>query len=294
LGRPILSLWPYLWRALLPVAIAASVAFVPAIFISLVCLAGVSLLPYAWRYSWLWRLIRRVRRFGTASDGQIVLHYAPVLSGKRDMSVLLRQCQAELDYLVNQFGRPLRGRVVVFVFATHRDVARTFGPEYGGTALPFANAIVIAHDNITHELIRHELAHLFSARWSALAPPLLREGLSVWLQGTECGQPIDVAARPLLGNRNLNLASLLKPKFFFDEAHRQSCYVLAGSFTGFLIRRYGWREYRKLFRLCNGVRFRAKFKKCFGVSLEKAEWQWRNEILVMEVLNRRLRRDRCL
>jgi len=40
---------------------------------------------------------------------------------------------------------------------------------------------------------------------------------------------------------------------------------------------------------CNGIRFPAKFKRRFGVSLEKAEWQWRTEILLLEVLNARLK-----
>lgn len=83
-------------------------------------------------------------------------------------------------------------------------------------------------------------------------------------------------------------------KSFFAEPQRYSCYVLAGSFTGFLIRRYGWKSYRKLYRLCDGIRFKAKFQKCFGISLEKAEWQWRNEVMVMPILNRRLgRKPHC-
>jgi hypothetical protein len=64
-----------------------------------------------------------------------------------------------------------------------------------------------------------------------------------------------------------------------------------GSFTGFLIRRYGWAPYRKLFRRCDGSRFRNKFEKCFGVTLAKAEWQWRTEIMVMDILKRRRGRD---
>jgi hypothetical protein len=66
---------------------------------------------------------------------------------------------------------------------------------------------------------------------------------------------------------------------------------LAGSFTGFLLRRHGWEAYRRLYRLCDGLRFRAKFEKCFGVTLEKAEWQWRNEMTVPEILKRRLGRS---
>src|SRR5208337_906949 len=100
----------------------------------------------------------------------------------------------------------------------------------GGAALSFANSIFIAVDNCVQQSKRHEFAHLFSFRWSLLAPPLLSEGLSVWLQETAWGQPIDTVVRPLLGNQSLRLPSLLQSKFFFAEPHRHACYVLAGSF----------------------------------------------------------------
>jgi hypothetical protein len=249
------------------------------------------LLGVVWNSRWLWRLTRQVRPFGTVTNDRIVLHFEPALTAGRDMQALLRRCEAELDRLTHRFGSPLRGRAVVYLFRSYTSIAKIFGPRYGGAALPLANAIVIAEDNQVVESIRHEFAHLFSARWSEVAPPLLCEGLSVWLQDTTWGQSIDAAARPLLGNPNSKLPLLLKSTFFFSERQRHACYILAGSFTGFLIRRYGWQRFRDLYRKCKGTRFRAKFLKCFGLTLEKAEWQWRNELTVLEVLKRRTRRS---
>jgi len=132
--------------------------------------------------------------------------------------------------------------------------------------------------------MRHELAHLFAFRRSASTPPLLSEGLAVWLQETDFGQPIHFAALPLLLLGTLPLPKLLRAKFFFDETHRQSCYILAGSFTGFLIHRYGWDRSRELYRSCNGYRFTAKFQRCFGISLKTAARLWRNEVMVKPIL----------
>ena len=103
-------------------------------------------------------------------------------------------------------------------------------------------------------------------------------------------RPIDSAVWPFLEDKTLKLPLLIKPKFFFASSPRHVCYMLAGSFTAFLIRRHGWERYRSLFRRCNGFGFRSKFRKSFGVSLEKAEWQWRTELAVMQVLNNRLNR----
>src|SRR5207253_2889153 len=116
-----------------------------------------------------------------------------------------------------------------------------------GFAMPPGNAIVLAADAGLEEVIRHELVHLFAARWSAHARPLFNEGIAVWLQRTYGGIPIDAKALRLIGKPGPSLLPLLSPKFFFADANAYSCYVLAGSFTGFLIRRYGVEAYRKFF-----------------------------------------------
>jgi hypothetical protein len=166
--------------------------------------------------------------------------------------------------------------VVVFLFADRATIARIFGPYYGGTALSRANAIVVADDGWIEISTRHELTHLFSARWSERAPPLLCEGLSVWLERAEDRQAIDEMARKELHGQSQSLSQFLNPAFFFSEHFRHSCYVLAGSFCGFLIRRHGWERFEKLYKLCNGRRFEAKFKQCYGKTLEQAESQWRS------------------
>jgi len=230
------------------------------------------------RWRWLWRFIRLARHFRETSVGQIRLYYATELEGDLYLPVLCERWEAELDRLSQRFTFPLPRPVTIFLFARHEDISHIFGPQYGGTALSAANAIVIAVSNGMQEAVRHELAHLFSLCWNTAAPPLLSEGLSVWLQETQYGQPIDIAVRPLLADSSLRLTQLLTPAFFFSDRHRRSCYLLAGSFTGFLIKQYGWDRYRNLFRMCNGNRFQTKFMKCFGVSLESAESQWRARV----------------
>jgi hypothetical protein len=77
----------------------------------------------------------------------------------------------------------------------------------------------------------------------------------------------------------IKLGSLIKSSYFHNPCREPVCYSVAGSFTGFLIRRFGWTKYRKLYRWCNGLAFRWKFKYCFGVTLPEAESQWRRELL---------------
>lgn len=302
--HPLRSLRPFLWLSLalliwfqVPTFILLALFRVPVpegLIVGHLAITTLLVAFYAWLYRWLWRFCRRVRRFATAENARIALHYEPELVGMASISALLQFCEKELDNLTQWFGSPLRGRVNVFLFARWRDISAIYGSGYGGLAISRANLIVIAWDNNVPESVRHELAHLFAFRWSVQAPPLLSEGLPVWLQGSHWGRSIDDEARTLIQRPCPRLTKLLRKKFFFAEAQRQACYLLAGSFTGFLIRRYGWDSLRELYRCCDGTRFAAKFEKCFGISLDKADWQWRNEVMVMPILNRRLgRKPRC-
>jgi hypothetical protein len=200
-----------------------------------------------------------------------VLHYEAGLEGRWDLAVLQQRCEAELDDLTERFGFPLRRRLVVFLFANWKDISKVFGPQYVGTALVEANAVVLADHADIRVSLRHELTHLFAARWNRRAPPLLEEGLATWLPGTKWGRPVDWLVGQLLSDSEPVLPDLLRREFFFSSRYRSACYILAGSFTGFLIRRFGWDRYRTLYRKAGPVRFAATFKRVCGLTLEEAE-----------------------
>jgi len=285
--RPILGLWPYWWRALIPVLMVAALAplSVPIAIIVWVC--GTCPLRVAADSPWLVKLTRHVRRFRTVRAGHIVLHYAEELGGTLDVPGFLRRCEEDLVGLADRFAAAAPRRITIYLFADHETIRSIFGPNYSATALFLADVIVIADNCYTREVARHEMAHLLSNRWNRHAPPLLSEGLSVHAEGTRRGRPIDDTARPLIRDPDLTLRRLLDPVFFFGLRQVSDCYVLAGSFTGFLIRRYGFTAYKALYRACDSANFRRKFEQHIGVSLEKAQWQWRNELTVLEVLRRR-------
>jgi hypothetical protein len=206
---------------------------------------------------------------------------------------IIRICEYQIDDLAGQFGFRLRRPVSVFLLRDTEQVTEIHGRRYAGFAVLTANAIVIAptHALTPDELIRHELVHLFAGHWGLHAPALNSEGLAVWLQGTEAGASIDDAARPHFRDHSLRLPAMLKTSFFRDPNREHTCYLLAGSFTGFLIRRFGWRTYRRFYRavVAWGGYYRWVFRRHFGLTLEQAEWQWRNELLVPDIIRRRMR-----
>jgi len=262
----------------------------PAYFFLLVLL----LCLWNWRHAW--PLGRSVWNFQTVSTSRVLLHFDPKLKGRRDFAVLLKQIEAELDALAVWFGFSLRQRPIIYLYSSCQDVARVMGRQVAGVALPQPNAILIGNDTNLMEILRHELTHLFSFRWSVEAPPLLTEGLAVCLQRTRDGIALDSAARACFGNHSLSLSQLLRQRGFHRPSHQDASYRLAGSFTAFLIRRYGWKKFRKCYRTANPYFFRNNFRKALGLTFEEAERKWRNALVTeespsMKVLRKRLERD---
>jgi hypothetical protein len=300
--RQLRDWWPFLRQ---PVLIAAYFAALILLqwplggFVLMVFVAGVLAVGPAITISltirqrrWLWRLVRSAWRFQTVRNPRVVLRFESRRHSDRRLQKIARVCENQLDDLAVRFGFSLRRAVTVFLLRDADEVTHVYGRRCAGFAIVQANAIVIAPTrNLTpEELIRHELVHLFAGRWGPLKPALNSEGLAVWLQATEGGVPIDVAALTHLRHRGLRLPAMLKTSFFRDPCREHACYLLAGTFAGFLIDRYGWRAYRRFYRtVASWGCYRWVLRRHFGISLERAEKEWRNKLIVPEVLRRRAR-----
>jgi hypothetical protein len=226
---------------------------------------------------WLRPFIREVWRFRTTHRREVVLHYAPELMHDIVPEMLLLRWKDELKSLEAKFHFRL-SRVNVFLFSAVGCIKEMFGPEYGALALPSFNAIVVGDHANDHEDVRHELVHLFAARWNVNAPPLLTEGLAVHLQQLCCGYPIATLVRRFGSRSEWALSSLFDRTFFYKSSYRHACYMIAGSFTGFLIDEFGWDAYRTLYRTCQPHLVEWAFQRSLGVSFGEAEARWRKQL----------------
>jgi hypothetical protein len=198
------------------------------------------------------RLVRQFTRFETLSGRRVELWYDPTLASRSDLATHLERWEAALTAVEKVFGFALSRTVIILIFASNDDADRTFGGSAGGRALAWRTIAVgaeILDQTDSEETMRHELAHLFSNHWGRRRSPLKREGLAEWVKGTRDGVAIDACA---LGNllcdedgTKVQLHRLLDPDSWTVDRHRN--YALAGSFTGFLIRRFGWEAYRRFF-----------------------------------------------
>jgi hypothetical protein len=226
-----------------------------------------------WRPSlWLWRVSRRVVGFRTVTSARVSILFPAGLDEAIELQEIIRWAETDVDDLSQRFGIRLPRRLTVVLTSSHQDLTDDFRRPMGGTALMPANAVVLAADCALRELLRHELAHLFAYRWSMYAPHLLQEGLAVWLEGTapDDTDPAEFMDSVLTSDRDP--LSMLDRTYFFAPSRIHLSYALAGRFTGFLVRHFGWDHYRRFYRKADRWTFRSSFKKQFGMSFEAA---WR-------------------
>jgi hypothetical protein len=225
------------------------------------------------------RFARIIRTFRTQASEHVVLRYPPQVEGRLDLRLYFEQANEILAEFTRDFGFPLRRRLVVFLFGTPERICRVFDFGCQSFALPGGDAIGLCADEVgltrIDESIRHELAHLFSAYWSRLSPAFNDEGLATWLMRSMDGTPIDVCAlATVLTDRYVPLTSLASTLWTYSTSN----YSVAGSFTGYLLRRFGFDRYAEFFRIARSKTLETSFARTFGLRLSEAERQWRDNL----------------
>lgn len=231
----------------------------------------------------LWNFGRKVRKFQRLTFPDLDLFVAPELENATDWQNLANQITEVQKELQNRFGFPLKHRLTVFIFPTMSEISSIFRGISAGVAMPYGDGVAFAWEvlkttKVLQEPLRHELAHLFAYRLGKGQPVFKREGLSEWLQETEEGLPIDLQAlSEILSGNELPLLHLFNDDYF--RTSEPESYFFAGSFTGFLIERFGWDAYCRFYSASDSRNFEREFEKHFSMNLLTAEMLWKKTLL---------------
>ena len=151
--------------------------------------------------------------------------------------------------------------------------------EYSGTAHREAESIFVVYNPDTDALYRtllHEWAHVITARWHEDEPALFLEGIAV--ATAHHTEPIRAHAAALYFLHyfpSRPLAFLLDRTGFYDPQWQYAHYAWAGSFTLYLIERFGMARFREFYTHCRQREEDRAFQQVFGMSMGQAEMLWR-------------------
>ena len=120
----------------------------------------------------------------------------------------------------------------------------------------------------------HEIVHIYAPNNNRF----LAEGLAVYLHTTLAGNPAfpnfgedlrRLAVRSLSGVKSLEALNRVRtPRPLGTVMDEKTAYILAGSFVGFLLERYGLALFRRLYET-------EHYEQVYGKSFETLETEWR-------------------
>ena len=169
------------------------------------------------------------------------------------------------------WGATWREPIRMHVSSAYR-ISRALVPGYFGNRGFLEMPLRGAREN-TGALL-HEIVHIYAPH----ANRFLAEGLAVYLHATLVGNPAfpnlggnlrHLAVRGLSGVESLEaLHSVRTPRPLGTVMDEKTAYIRAGSFVGFLIKRYGLASFRSLYETEN-------YAQVYGKSLGTLEQEWR-------------------
>lgn len=177
------------------------------------------------------------------------------------------------------FGHEPIKKIEIYWFSNVKQKARLMGAAYTMIARPWAYQFYIHGYGFPHGVLKHEMAHVFSAafgagplklsvRYNVLFYPALIEGVAVaadWVRGeltphewSRAMNDLKVAPSP---------AQILGPRGFFKYSG-WTAYTIAGSFSRYLIDTYGMKKYKQAYG-------RATFQETYKKPLSQLTKEWK-------------------
>ena len=197
-----------------------------------------------------------------------------ILSGQlrpRDAETYCRYAMNERQKVADFWGATWTEPIRIHVDRSYR-ISKALIPGHGGNR-GFMEMPLRAVQNNNGALL-HEIVHIYAPNDNRF----LAEGLAVYLHQKLASNPafpnfgksLDAEARARLREIDSldRLNSVRTPKPLSSVLSEESAYVLAGSFVGFIIDKFGLAEFRKLYET-------GTYETTYGKSLAELEKEWR-------------------
>ena len=219
----------------------------------------------------LWAL---ATQYAPALRGVFMCEGIAVLSDQLKVTEVEEYCRYavhEREKVEGFWGKTWKETISINVSSSYR-ISRSLVPGYFGKRGVIEMPLRRVRDN--NGALLHEIVHIYAPNNNRF----LAEGLAVYLHTKLGGNPAfpnfgeDLrrsAARALSEVKSLEaLNSVRTPRPLSSVMDETTAYVLAGSFVGFLIERYGLPQFRSLYETEN-------YEQVYGRSLDTLQKEWR-------------------
>lgn len=171
------------------------------------------------------------------------------------------------DYMEGDISRKVRA----YLYSSPQQKKTLIGAGNTYVEDPFGYGFHLHVQGFPHPVLKHELAHVFTADWSPIKVSLnvgIHEGIAVAADWNEGKLTVHQWAKAM---QELNLAPSLSSVMglgFWRHAGSRS-YLLAGSFVRFLVDRYGIDAFKRAFPI-------GDLTKAYNRNIVELEQEWLN------------------
>jgi len=212
---------------------------------------------------------------GVAESDHFVIVYPKAKLTSAEVQELVDTHEFMLQRVSIDLRTVVRRKIHSFIYESAEQKGQLVGAANTNIAKPWLWQLHLNLNDVDQSL-RHELVHVVAADFGF---PLLRiglnpgliEGLAMAVERTAYDETLhDLAAQVFDTGIRPQMEGLFSFTGFIQTQPAVS-YVLAGSFSRYLLDQYGLRRYKRLYRT-------GSFTSVYGKDLEKLVWEWRRQL----------------
>jgi hypothetical protein len=208
-------------------------------------------------------------------DGYIVFHYTFTAFTPEEQTLLFERTAKEIEEIRTAYGLKQKNKIEIYIYPSVQELNNYIGTRSASITKPWLGEVHIAKENLgslkhelTHILLRERGSFPFDISWSTG----LTEGAAVAMEDSYDGihSADELAAWILHLDLSKGVSSIMQFTGFAADAAGKS-YVLAGSFSSYLMKTYGADKYLSVYSSRD-------FQSVYGKSIETLDAEWRNSL----------------
>jgi len=227
---------------------------------------------------------------GVHITSHFIIHYDRDSVTPQQLQRITRDHEYRYYQLVQFFGHRPKYKIRSYVFKDTAQKSRMMGAANTMIARPWAYEYYVHGSYFPHRVIKHEMAHVFSAafgsgplklsaRYGLLFNAALVEGVAVAADWSSGELTPHQWSRALLDLRRApDPANILGVTGFYNHSSLHS-YTIAGSFSRYLIDKYGIKKFKRAYGTAN-------FAEVYQKSLRTLSNEWKSFLKKMPLSQR--------
>lgn len=201
----------------------------------------------------------------------ITIHYKPNSLTSDEVFFLRKQVGLYRDSIITFYHLPTQTPIDIYLYPSVTELDKYVGTKSASISKPWRNELHLAKENLGS--LKHELVHVMLSRYGKFPFAVsystgITEGAAEAIEDTYDGiRTADDLAKAIIDLKLAKGVSAVMSFTGFASNASGKSYVLAGSFTSYLISRYGAEKYLLVYHSLD-------YERVYGKAIEQLEQEW--------------------